>query len=441
MTLWSTLAKDVQRLVPGLHPAACLRLRGGHVILPSGVVQADLVIQGERITAVEYPRRGAAEERTVDVSGLLVFPGLINAHDHLEFNCFPRLGERGSYVNSYEWGLDITRRRRSAVVDRVLEIPLRERLLAGGYKNLFAGVTTVCHHGTYWRLFERGFPVAVVKRYGWCHSLGFGDDVAGSYRRTPPDAPWIIHLAEGTDERARGELAQLAALGCLAANTVVVHGVGLSQADLRLMAQQGAGLIWCPASNLFMLGQTAPIRDIVGSLPPSQESPPACTARVALGSDSRLTGSRDLLAELNVARSLGVVSDEQLFRMVTQDAARLLRIDGQVGTIETAKRADLLVLAGDPASPYQALATAYAERADIRLVLVGGRPAFGAPEFSELFQAWRGPYTPAYVRGQPRLVAGRSAQVRRYLEIETRLVDLETGFFALRESPVSGATL
>jgi cytosine/adenosine deaminase-related metal-dependent hydrolase len=416
MTLRSSLAKGAQRLLPQVRQPP-LRLSGGHVVLPAGVVQADLLVQGQRIAAVEDRPRAAPEERVVDVSGLLVFPGLINAHDHLEFNCFPRLGEAGSYANSYAWGLDITRQRRPAVVDRVLRIPLRERLLAGGYKNLLAGVTTVCHHGVYWELFDRRFPVRVVKRYGWCHSLGFGDDVASSYRRTPPDAPWIIHLAEGTDDRARGELAQLAALGCLGANTVIVHGVGLGQAGLELMARRAAGLIWCPASNLFMLGQTAPIGCLVSRSPLSEGSLKARDRRVtlALGSDSRLTGSRDLLAELKVARGLGLTGDDELFRMVTRDAARLLCIDGQVGAIEPGKQADLFVLAGDARSPYRSLVTAHPE--SIRLVLVGGRPAYAAPEFSELFQAWRGPFTRVAVGGRPRLVAGKPAQVRRCLEL------------------------
>jgi cytosine/adenosine deaminase-related metal-dependent hydrolase len=117
-----------------------------------------------------------------------------------------------------------------------------------------------------------------------------------------------------------------------------------------------------------------------------------------------------LLAELRVARSLGLTSDEELFGMVTRDAARLLRVDDQVGTIEPGKQADLLILEGDTASPYQALVGA--SREAIRLVFVGGRPAYGASDFIKLFEAWQSPFASVLVGGRPFLVAGNPAQVQ-----------------------------
>ena len=83
----------------------------------------------------------------------------------------------------------------------------------------------------------------VVQHYGWSHSLLVDGDeaVAGAYRRTPRDWPWIIHAAEGTDPDAASELGRLDDLGCLGANTVLVHGVGLRPED---RARLTARAIW-----------------------------------------------------------------------------------------------------------------------------------------------------------------------------------------------------
>src|ERR1700747_2757751 len=51
----------------------------------------------------------------------IVFPGLINSHDHLDFNLFPRLGNKR--YNSYvEWGKDIHKHDKQ-VIDKVQKIP------------------------------------------------------------------------------------------------------------------------------------------------------------------------------------------------------------------------------------------------------------------------------------------------------------------------------
>jgi cytosine/adenosine deaminase-related metal-dependent hydrolase len=66
---------------------------------------------------------------------------------------------------------------------------------------------------------------------------------------------------------------------------VLVHAVGLRGADVELIVARGAAVIWCPSSNLAILGRTLATQI-------------ACRRALALGSDSRLSGARDLLAEL-----------------------------------------------------------------------------------------------------------------------------------------------
>src|SRR5215472_4585608 len=148
----------------------------------------------------------------MNLSGLLLLPGLINAHDHLEFNLFPRLG-RGPYANATDWAEDIYHPDAPPVRDH-LRIPKRVRLFWGGIKNLLAGVTTVLHHNPYEpEIFEEDFPVRVVRHFGWAHSLRFSPDLRACYAATPPGAPFLIHACEGTDASASREIYELDAAG------------------------------------------------------------------------------------------------------------------------------------------------------------------------------------------------------------------------------------
>ena len=123
-----------------------------------------------------------------------VRPGLINAHDHLHRNHYGRLGD-GPYANAYDWGRDIHARYAERIAaGRAL--PRREALLAGAWKNLFAGVTTVVHHDPWEDDFERGFPLRVVPVRA-AHSLGFEADFSRAAAPDPTDPcrPLCVHLA------------------------------------------------------------------------------------------------------------------------------------------------------------------------------------------------------------------------------------------------------
>jgi Amidohydrolase family len=323
----------------------------------------------------------------------LALPGLVNAHDHLELNNFPRLKWRERYANAAEWIADFQPRFDSdPALAGPRAVPLADRLLVGGLKNLLSGATTVCHHNPLHRPLRRGFLVRVVTRFRFSHSLYVdGEAVAREYRRTPRDWPWIIHAAEGTDTAAAGELDRLERLGCLGLNTVLVHGVGLTPSGRARLLANGGGLVWCPSSNLFTLGQTAQVADL------------AAEGRVALGSDSRLSGGRDLLQELQTARATGQVSVAALLRTVTTDAAALLRLP-HAGRLDPGCPADLVVLPATEADPAEQIATT--ERADLRLVMIGGKALYGDPDLEPLFVATSEHAARVRVDGRDKLLAG-----------------------------------
>ncbi len=59
-----------------------MRIQGGKILTRSGPEAADVVVEGERILAVEPPRAGPVESGDIDATGRWVLPGGIDAHTH-----------------------------------------------------------------------------------------------------------------------------------------------------------------------------------------------------------------------------------------------------------------------------------------------------------------------------------------------------------------------
>jgi cytosine/adenosine deaminase-related metal-dependent hydrolase len=288
-----------------------------------------------------------------------VLPGLINAHDHLEFSLFPRLGS-GPYHNFREWAEDVYRPDQFPVRDQ-RQIPKSVRIWWGALKNLLSGVTTVCHHNPpIPGPLNEQLPIRVLRQYGWAHSLAYGGDITQAFRATPPNAAFIIHLAEGTDESSKGEIFELDRRGALSPQTAIVHGVGLDAAGHELLEQSGASLVWCPTSNLFTLGRTVDGRNVMQH------------RRVALGSDSAMTARGDLLDEIRYAHSEASVSSERTYSMVTDSAAEVLHLPHGAGKLARGFPADLIAVRDERFSPCDTLVNLRHEH--LELVMVGGEP-------------------------------------------------------------------
>ena len=293
----------------------------------------------------------------IDLTGYLVMPGLVNAHDHLEFGLFPRLG-RKTYTNAAEWASDI-HEHFASVISLHKRVPLHTRLWWGGLRNLLCGVTTVCHHNPpHPELARSDFPVRVVRDYGWAHSLAFDDGIQAAHAASPHGRPFVVHACEGTDEAAQLEITELDRLGVLGEDTLIVHGLALNQESAALMRLRGASVVICPSSNFFLFGKV-PDMDVIGS------------TAAAIGSDSPLTARGDLLDEAQFAMGCCDISPAQAWRMLTEWPARALRLPSFTGSLRAGGTADLIAIRDTQSNAAERLRSMTA--ADIELVIVGGR--------------------------------------------------------------------
>ncbi|PMQ04594.1 Aminodeoxyfutalosine deaminase [Dyella sp. AD56] len=368
-----------------IHASLC----GAACVLPEGLSRAPMLMRGGYI-ADSVP----AWACRIDLRDHLIFPGLINAHDHLHVNAVPPLATTDVFANSYAWINAFQAHFADPAVEAALQVPKAVRLRHGGLKNLLAGTTCVAHHDPWHEVLDASdFPVALLRDYGWSYALGwraYGPPVQQSFMRTPMDRPWLIHLAEGTDATAQAELAWLDELGCLASRSVLIHGVGMRERDIDRIIAVGAGVVWCPSSNLRLLGRTLDPRRL------------ADTGQLALGTDSRLSGSRDLLEELREVAACGALAPRQWLGLVTTDAARMLRMPSR-GALHVGAHADLVVVEDCGGDPVHSLAGI--GRAQLRAVVRDGLPRIADPDLANWFDAAGVETVPVVLDGRPKLLA------------------------------------
>jgi len=338
----------------------------------------------------------------VDLRGFLILPGLVNAHDHLEFALFPRLGQ-GPYSNATQWAHDI-QSNEAATIALHKVVPMPTRLWWGGIRNLLCGVTTVCHHNPTNPVFENeDFPVRVLAHFGWEHSLAFAHDIPSALQQTPHNAPFILHACEGVDTQAESELRELDRLGALEQRTVLVHALALGQMGVDLIAERGAAVILCPSSNDFLFGKV-PDEQLAKRLP-----------RLALGSDSPLTAAGDLLDEIRFASKACGIDPQRLYESVTTEASSILRLKDGEGALRIAGHADLIAVRDRDGSSAEILGTLTWR--DIELVLLGGRVRLASEEvFQRLSDADREGLQPLKVAGVLRWLRAPVVEILREAE-------------------------
>jgi cytosine/adenosine deaminase-related metal-dependent hydrolase/SAM-dependent methyltransferase len=351
----------------GQDAAGSIRLNGARCALgPDAAASASVSIVGGYIHSVRD--RSWTDKCNsgshLDLSGYLVLPGLINAHDHLEFSLFPNMGD-GPYQNATQWAQDI-HSTQASLIEQHRAVPRPVRLWWGAIRNLLCGVTTVCHHNPVTpELVDPAFPVRVVADFAWAHSLSLDPHVASKFAESPADVPFILHAAEGVDDDSTEEVFALDRMRVLNQRTVLVHGLACTPEAVSLINRRHAALILCPTSNQFLF----------------RRSPSLAFLRlldtVVLGSDSPLTAAGDLLDEIRFTHTDIGLDASSIYAMVTNRAADVLRLRQGEGRLWPGSVANMFAVRDIGLSPAETLVQLTIEQ--IELVIVGGRVQLAAP--------------------------------------------------------------
>jgi cytosine/adenosine deaminase-related metal-dependent hydrolase len=179
--------------------------------------------------------------------------------------------------------------------------------------------------------------------------------------------PFIVHAAEGIDQESTHEIRRLDEMQLLSSRTVVVHGLACTRDAVELINARGAAVVLCPTSNDFLFHRR-PELALIRSL-----------RSTALGSDSPLTSAGDLLDEIRYTHDQIGADAATLYRMVTTEAARILRLRRGEGTLAPGATADILVLRDSGLTPAEALLQM--TFANLHAVILAGRVQLASPEF------------------------------------------------------------
>lgn len=379
-------------------------LNGGVIVTPDMVIQGAAVnIENGRIGKIGQPDKDA--EFTIHLSGNdLIFPGLINSHDHLLGNYYPRIGS-GPYLNWLAWDNDLKSCDLYKERGKISNADLYE---LASYRNLVSGVTTVSDHIPHQvnESLINGLPVNVIKDYSLEHECssydlrwGRGITVEHTEARTK-NQPFITHIEEGYDEEATLGIDILDYFKALDEYTVLIHGIALSDSDIDLIAKRNANLVWCPSSNYFMFKETTNIKRLLEK-----------GVNIALGTDSPMSGSLNILEEMRFACSLyqkiygKELDPKTVVRMVTVNAARALRLKN-TGRIEEGCNADILVLKdGNPGDPYRSLTQAWYD--NISMVFRNGILTYADSDRKDLAGRFHQQYQLLKINGKDRVISGK----------------------------------
>ncbi|NCU80947.1 MAG: amidohydrolase [Acidimicrobiia bacterium] len=383
------------------------------------IENGSLVVGGDgSIRAISSTPIANNAPETIDAGGAIVMPGLINAHTHLGMTLFRGLGDDMSLE-------DFLARLMPAEV-RVLNY---EAVHAGtelaALESLLGGITTSLD-----MYYLPDAAVAVAKSSGMRLQTGpnflesdgpeplkFDDrlkwatkwleaprDMIGTTGWVAPHSTYLlseaqlrtladlaakfearihVHASETVGEmqlvaKRHGGRTPIQVLGDtnLLRRSVLAHGVHLTDDDIKLIAQNAATVVHCPASNFKLASGVARILDLQRA-----------GVNVALGTDGPASGNDiDLWIAIRLAgymqktfaKNPAVLPAIDIVRMATINGARALQLDHMIGSLEVGKRADLIVLDADSPSltpnfdPHTTIATSVT-RADVRHVLVDGK--------------------------------------------------------------------
>jgi len=362
-----------------------LLVSGGQVLRPDMTVErADVLVDQDSgdILAVDDPGELGGDD-TLDASGGLVVPGLVNAHTHvamtllrgyaddkpleawLQEDIWPveaELTPEDVRVGAELGLVEMIRSGTTALSDMYFHVDEIAAAVADSGLRAVLGHTAVTvgkdeadaradvQASLDMALELDGAADGRIRTTFQPHSLTtVGEDYLREFVPEAREAglPVHLHANETTDEVAPlvdehgvRPLEYADDVGLLGSDTFLAHCVHVDETEVDLLAGTGTGAVHCPASNMKLASGMAPVQDLLDA-----------GVTVGLGTDGAASNNDlDMFDEMRDAAMLGKLAADDaaavpaaaVVEMATANGADLLGFDS--GRIEAGANADLAVL-------------------------------------------------------------------------------------------------
>jgi 5-methylthioadenosine/S-adenosylhomocysteine deaminase len=363
-----------------------------------------VAVRGDRIAAIGPTAELAAQypaADTLDVQGNAVFPGLINTHIHLFQTGVKGLGED---MPVQDWVETVT-------APTAIHLSPEEMYLfclTGCLEQIHCGVTTLIdmsyaahtfalHDANIKAMTDSGLRSrysTIISDFGEEYGVlpelikpidRFLDEYTTLLDNYPASdrmavwlaigAPWtvtdrglvearsftrqagipiVMHLNENEVDNALSQerhgtnmIPYLDDVGFLGPDLLAIHWVDTDLTDIELFAKNEVKVCYNPVSNMYLGSGIAPI------MPMIEAGLTICIGTDGAGSNN----SQDMIESLKVgallqkvaAKDASVLDAQKVLDWATREAARVMGLDDDIGSLEVGKKADMFVLAANSA--------------------------------------------------------------------------------------------
>jgi Cytosine deaminase and related metal-dependent hydrolases len=347
-------------------------------------IKDGVIVAAEQKGDQKYTNCPAKE--TIDASGCIVMPGLVNTHTHLPMVCFRGMADDlplMEWLTKYIWPAEMRFVNKEMVYDGAM-LAMAEMILSGtttfcdGYffeDTITEAVSTVGMRAVVSQGFADVFMsdktkadkmMAAVQRFvaRWqshaplitpayfCHSpYTCSPETLVRVKAAAREAGvlYLIHLLENKDETdtilnryGKKPVKHLLDLGVLDEQTVAVHCNWLGPEDMAVFADLGVKVSHNPESSMKLAAGVAPVPEMLKH-----------GIKVGLGTDgSASNNDLDMFREMDTAAKIHkvtslnptVMNAETVLKIATIGGAKVLGMDKLIGSIETGKQADIILI-------------------------------------------------------------------------------------------------